>query len=122
MAAETKPPAASTQEKVETVATAAPPTAPATQPVVVQGTPLTSPTAPAVKRFRLKDDKKHIQDNVVLRPGDVVFLTRAQATAFADKFDAVDPGEKFHVADAAELRKVNEDLANRPALGQLPEE
>jgi hypothetical protein len=43
----------------------------------------------AAGAYRLKPGKRHIVDGRVIRPGEVVELTAAQAWAFADKFERV---------------------------------
>ena len=67
-----------------------------------------------VKAFRLLPDKTHTAPlqtanghttpGKALNPGDVIDLTQNQATAFADKFEAVDPKAEFVVKVSATLK------------------
>ena len=78
--------------------------------VIVEGTladyPANVPVP--VKAFRLKADKEHHHNHHTLMPGDVVHLSKDQADAFKDKFDAVD-GSPYKVQTDAEAKKAAED-------------
>src|SRR4051794_30361754 len=46
-----------------------------------------------VKEFKLRQGARHTQDGQAVQVGDTVQLTKAQATAFRDKFEAVDDSD-----------------------------
>jgi len=65
-----------------------------------------------VKEYKLRDGSKHIQNGVSVVPGDSVWLTQTQATAFRDKFIAVDTSGEFE-----EKEDDDEDLVYKPSSG-----
>lgn len=89
--------------------------------VVTDAQPVGS-TAPQVptKAYRLMPGKRHFADGRALTAGDVVHLTRTQANAFSDRFEAVDPDADFEVQDEESIKKDLKESSGQVDEGTQP--
>lgn len=72
--------------------------------------------------YRLKPGKKHYQNGQLVKPGETVTLTEAQAKAFSDKFDFVPVSEKTAAEKAADKAAADKAAADKAAADKAAAE
>lgn len=90
--------------------------------VVTDAQPLTggATTQTPTRAYRLMPGKRHTHDGRAMAAGDIAYLTRAQATAFSDRFEPVDADDDFEINDDETIKKglkENSDMVDTATEG-----